>query len=166
MAVTVSTSGIDELEKMLGELGDKAQEIAAKALYKGAGVMADAYTRGTASISTERFHYLARPDLTGTKRYASPEEKAALVGKSGISAFRKDTDSVDTLVGFRGDAGYATVAGKKKAVVLIARSINSGTSFMHKQPVYRKAVTGNSRKVKETIVTEAEKLLDDIINGK
>lgn len=166
MAMTINTSGIGELEKMLSELGDKAQDIAAKALYKGAGVMADAYTRGTENIIAEPFHYLARPDLAGTKRYASPEEKNALRGKSGISAFRKDTDSVDTLVGFGGNAGYTEVAGKKKAVVLIARSINSGTSFMHRQPTYRKAVSENSGKARETIVTEAEKMLNEVINGK
>ena len=166
MATKITTSGIDDLERMLQKLGDQAQDVAAKGLYEGAGVIADAYTRGTKNVQTERFHYLARPDLTGTMRYASPEEKAAITGKSGISAFRKDTDSVETLVGFRDSAGYTQVAGKKKAVVLLVRSINSGTSFMHKQPVWRKEVTKSRKNAQEKIVTTAEKLIDEIINGK
>lgn len=166
MATTITTSGIEELENMLQKLGDKAQDVASQALYEGAGVIADAYTRGTRNVVAERFHYLARPDITGTKRYASPEEKAAITGRSGIAPFRKKIDSVDTLVGFGDNAGYAEVAGKKKAVVLIVRSINSGTSFMHKQPAWRKEVSRSSKAAKEKIVETAESLIDGIINGK
>ena len=165
MAMTVSTSGIGELEKMLGKLADKTQEIASKAMYKGAGVMADGYTKGIDSIKTEPFHYVAMPEVIG-KRYASPEEKAALIGKTGIAKFQKDTDSVNTLVGIGPNAGYADVAGKQKAVPLVARSINSGTSFMHKQPVIRKAISSSRKAAKAEIVAEAEKLIDEIMQQK
>lgn len=165
MAMTIKTDGLTEVGEMLARLGNQAGDVASGSLYEGAGVVADAFTRGTASISTEKFHYLAKPELTGTKRYASPEEKAALIGKSGIAAFRKDGAEVDTVIGFSGDAGYTEINGRKKPVIEIARSINSGTSFMHKQPVYRKAVTSSQRAAKAAIVAKAEEMFNKIING-
>ena len=165
MAMTIKTEGLTEVSEMLAKLGDKAQEVASKALYEGAGVVADAFTRGTASIVTEKFHYLALPDVLGIKRYASPEEKAALMGKSGIAKFNKNGFEVDTLIGFSADAGYMEINGKRKPVLEIARSINSGTSFMHKQPVYRKAASQSQGPAKAAIVAKAEKMFDEIING-
>ena len=166
MAMKISTAGIEELGALFAKLGGEAQKVASKSLYDGAGVVADAFTKATNSIATEPFHYLARPDITGTKRYASPEEKAALQGKSGIAVFRKDGDMTDTVVGISGNAGYATIGGKQKPVLMIARSINSGTSFMQKQPVYRKAVSGSKAKAVATIINTAERMFDEIIGGK
>ena len=94
MPITMKTDGTGELGEMIRNLGGKAFDAAAKALYDGAGVVADAYTTATNRIVTEKFHYLARPDLTGTMRYPSPEEKAALMGKAGLrSSVRTWTES-------------------------------------------------------------------------
>ena len=165
MAMTINTDGIEELGSMLAQLDDKAYDVASAALFDGAGIVGDAFTAATNRIIAEPFHYLARPDLTGTKRYASLEEKAALQGKSGIATFNRDGDGVDTLIGISGAAGYANINGKPKAVRLIARAINSGTSFMHKQPVYRRAKTASQGAAKNAIVRKAEEMLDQIING-
>ena len=79
--------------------------------------------------------------------------------------FRKNGGEVDTLVGVTGNAGYAMVGGKKKAVRLIARAINSGTSFMVKQPVFRRAASASTGAAKAAIVSKAEKMCEDIINS-
>lgn len=165
MAWDMHTEGLTEVSEMLGRLGDRAQDVAVGALFDGAGIVADAFSKAANSIVTEQFHYLARPDITGTKRYPSPEEKAAVVGKTGIAAFRKNGSEVDTVVGITGNAGYVNINGKQKAVRLIARSIESGTSFMHKQPVFRRAVNSTKGAAKEAIVDKAEKMFDEIING-
>lgn len=165
MPMTIRTDGIEELGAMLARLGAKAQDVASGALFEGAGIVADAFTRGTQNIKTEPFHYVAHPEAAGTKRLASPEEKAALIGKSGIAHFDKSGDDVNTIIGISGAAGYATVGGKQKAVRLIARSINSGTSFMHKQPVYRQAVSQSQGPARAAIVSKAEDMFNEIIGG-
>lgn len=159
--MTISTSGMDELSAMLARLEGKAQDVASGALFDGAGVVADAMKAAVNSIATEEFHYAAG----GDKRYASPDEKAALMGKSGIAKFDKGGDEVNTLIGISGAAGYATVGGKPKAVRLIARAINSGTSFMHKQPVFRKAASGSQGAAKAAILAKAEQMFNEIIGG-
>lgn len=159
MAMTMKTEGLDELGKMLAQLGDAATEVAKKSLYGGAGIMADAFTAAADSIVTEPFR--GKRD----RRLPSPEEKLAIKGRTGIARFKTTGEEVNTLVGITEAGGYAMIGGHKKAVRLIARSINSGTSFMSKQPVFRKAVTKARQSATQQIVDTAEKMYDEIING-
>lgn len=162
MAMTINTDGLENVSRMLTELENRAQEVASGALFDGAGIVADAFTAAARSIQTEKFKY-ARP---GKTRLPSPEEKEALLGKSGVARFRQNGSEVDTIIGISASAGYANVGGKKKAVRMIARSINSGTSFMKRQPVFRKAKSQSQGAAKAAIVAKAEKMFDEIINSK
>ena len=157
MAITMKIDGMEELGKELAKLGEKAQDIASGALFDGAGIMANALNNGVNSIETAPFRY-APP---GQTRLPSPQEKAAISRKIGIAKFKKEMDSVDTIVGMGKGSGYAQVAGKKKAVLLIARSINSGTSFMKKQPFFRKAVSSGSGKASAAIVQKIEEAIKE-----
>lgn len=159
MAMTVSTEGLDDLDRMLAELGKKAPEVAKVSLYQGAGVMADAFTAAANSIRTEPFKGKRE------KRLPSPEEKAALVGRTGIARFKVTGTEADTLVGVTEAGGYTNIGNTKKAVRLIARSINSGTSFMSKQPVFRRAKTAAQGNAVGAIVQKAEEMFNEIING-
>lgn len=154
MAYIMQTDGVDAIKKMLDKLGQTAQQSASKALYKGAGIMADEMERQAGSIKTAPFHY-----AVFLQREPSPEEKAIVEGAVGISRFRKDGNNVQTSVGY-GNAGYAEIAGKRKPIPLIANAINSGTSFMQKQPFVRKAANRASSKasaaIKESIEADIE----------
>ena len=161
MAMTIKTEGLTEVSEMLTRLGAKAQDVASGALFDGAGVVADAFTAAVNSIQTAPFKY-ARP---GHTRLPSPEEKQALIGRVGIAKFKVNGSETDTVIGISEKAGYTMVNGQKKAVRLIARSINSGTSFMQKQPVFRKAKTQCQQTAIKAIEDKAEKMFDEIING-
>ena len=178
MAVGVKVTGLDEFSEQLGRLGSGAHKIAAYALYEGAAVVADAYDAAIGSIRTAPFKY-AKP---GEKRLPSPEEVAAINGKVGIAKFRGDGTEVQTLVGVQ-EAGYAEVnfnhmrstgrtnyklkgTGKSATPVgVIANSINSGTSFMQKQPVFRKAARGAQAKALAAMDKKAQEMIDDIAGG-
>ena len=157
MAGYVKAEGLDQLSRMLQNVGNNAAEIAAAGLYAGAGVVADALTAAVEDIGTEEFKY-APP---GEKRLPSPEEKAALKGKIGIAHFRGSSTEIDTLVGLRG-AGYVTIGDKRKAVSLIANSINSGTSFMVKQPVFRRAASRAKSAASDAIVKAADQKIQEL----
>ena len=129
MAFKIQVTGLAELNRKMGKLPENAAKVAAEALYEGAGVVADKVSSAVQGIATEPFKYAAR----GKKR------KAIVAGaKHGVAKFRKTGVSVQTSVGYQ-NAGYASLNGKTKPVPLIANSINSGTSFMQKQPFMRKA---------------------------
>jgi len=150
---------MEQLTEMLSQAGNAAQGIAAAALYEGAGVVADAISAGARSVSTSPFKY-----AKGWQRQPSPEEKAALVsaGAAGIAKFQKTGNSVNTSVGYN-KSGYANVNGKQKPVAVIANAINSGTSFMKKQPFIRKAVSSSQGKATSAIESKISELVEKVI---
>ena len=159
MAMTMKTEGLTELSEMISSLADRAEDVATGALFDGAAVVADEFRNAIGRIATEPFRW----GTANNPRLPSPEEKAALLGKSGIAEFRKNGSEVDTLIGITGSAGYANIGGKAKAVRLIARSINSGTSFMVKQPIFRRAKSSSAGKAKAAMVAKAEEMLQERI---
>ena len=145
---SIEVTGMDEILKKMEGLADTAVNVAAESLYEGAGVVADAVSRGVRGISTEPFRYASG----GRTRKPSPEEKEILINaRKGVAKFRKDGMSVQTSVGMQ-NSGYAVLAGKVRPIPLIANAINSGTSFMKKQPFFRKSV----RQAESTAVKRIE----------
>ena len=135
MGFSLQVDGLGELMQKMQELPKKAVDVAALALYDGAGVVADKVSGAVNGIATEPFKYATG----GRTRKPSPEEKALVAGaKHGVAKFRKNGVSVQTSVGYQ-NAGYGTINGKTKPIPQIANAINSGTSFMQKQPFMRKA---------------------------
>lgn len=135
MAFSIKVDGLNELIQQMGKVPENAAKVASLALYDGAGVMADAVSKAVNGIVTEPFKYVTG----GRKRKPSPEEKAIIQNaRRGIAKFKRTGEGVNTSVGMQ-NSGYAELNGKTKPIPLIANSINSGTSFMQKQPFLRKA---------------------------
>ena len=161
MAFKIQVSGMKELLDNLGKLGDEAPHIAAAGLYDGAGVVADAVSAAVQGIATKPFKYA----FGGRKRKPSPEEKAILTSaRKGVAKFRNNGTEVQTSVGMQ-NSGYATLNGKVKPVPLIANSINSGTSFMEKQPFMRKAFSKSKGPATKAIEKGIHEKLDKINLG-
>ena len=160
MAFTLKVEGIEEISKILSSLEDAAPEVAALALYDGAGVMADAYAQAALSIKSEKFNYR----FGNLKRLPSHEEKAAVIGTTGVAKFHKNGSEVETSIGISG-AGYVEIAGRKVAVLKIANAINSGTSFMTKQPVFRRAATKTREAASAAIQKKGNEIINGIIDG-
>lgn len=136
MAFKFEVTGLDELLQTMSKLPDNGADVAALALYEGAAVMADAVSQAVQGIATAPFRYAKG----GRQRLPSPEEKAILASaKKGVAKFKKTKVRVDTSVGMQ-NAGYGSLNGKTKPIPQIANAINSGTSFMKKQPFFRKAM--------------------------
>ena len=159
MPYRLKVEGMDEITEMLSQAAEAAPGIAARALYKGAGVVADEISKGARGLKTTRFRY-----ANGWQRDPSPEEKEALVaaGAAGIAKFEQTGNEASTSVGY-GRRGYVTINGKPKAVAVIANSINSGTSFMKKQPFIRKAVSQSKGKASQAIQDEIGRLVGEIL---
>ena len=163
MAATMKSDGLEELSKKLEQFQEKAGGIAAKALYEGAGVMAQAMDSESESIRTAPFKWANAKK--GETRLPSPEEKAVIVRGAGIAKFEKNGSSVNTSVGFRG-SGYGMLVGHRVPVALIANSINSGTSFMPKQPFVRKAVSKGTPSAMAAMMASIDQSIEDINGGK
>ena len=140
MAYELKVDGMAEISELLSKMENSAPAIADEALYEGAGVMSAEINKAAAGIQTGPGS--GRTDA----RYVTPEEKAAVLSVgAGIARFNKSGTEIDTSVGYR-NAGYVDIKGKRKPIPLIVNSINSGTSFMHKQPFIRKAASSGGAK--------------------
>ena len=156
MAMEMSAKGLDGIGEMLGALEEQAEGVAARGLYEGAGIMASAIVQAAQGIQTEKFH--GKRD----SRKPSPEEKKIVLGATvGIAKFDKNGSEVNTSVGYK-NAGYAKLAGKTVAVPKVVSAINSGTSFMKKQPFVRKARTKATAQATAAIRQSIEAAFDEI----
>ena len=158
MAFKIQVTGFEELNRKMGKLPENAAKVAAEALYEGAGVVADKVSSAVQGIATEPFKYAAG----GRRRKPSPEEKAIVAGaKHGVAKFRKTGVSVQTSVGYQ-NAGYGTINGKTKPIPQIANAINSGTSFMQKQPFMRKAFSQSKNAAMAAIEAGIQARMDEL----
>ena len=156
MAGTMSTTGMEEISEMLARLEGGAEAAAAAGLYEGAGIMAAEIAAEAGKLKTSKFRY-----ASGWQREASPEEAAVVraAGGVGIAKFAKNGSEVDTSVGY-GNAGYAQLNGRQVPIAKIANAINSGTSFMKKQPFIRKAASNGKKKAEQAIARTIEERLN------
>ena len=139
MGKTVSCElvGLDEAMKRLEDLGARSDELLSRALYEGAKVMADGLKDAIRAL----------PEDSGFKKagelrnVVDPKDKEDMLSHMGISHFRTETGRVYARISFD---GYGQIATKKfpngRPVVLIARSINSGSSVRMKHPFIKPTV--------------------------
>ena len=164
MPYEMKVDGMTELSTLLDKMEERAQGVAAQALYEGAGIMADEIRKGAATIKTAPFKWASRS--RGETRLPSPEEKEIVAqAAAGIAKFNKDGTEVDTSVGFR-NAGYAQLKGKTVPIPKIVNAINSGTSFMRKQPFIRKAASSGSPKAMAAMQAKIEEAFEAMQNEK
>ena len=159
MGYELKVDGMAEISETLSKLEERAPAVAAKALYEGAGIMADEVKKSADSIRTAPFKWASS---SGETRLPSPEEKEIVQqAAAGIAKFDKNGTEVQTSVGFR-NAGYAELKGEMVPIPKIVNSINSGTSFMPKQPFVRKASKTASPKALEAMRKRIEEEFEAI----
>lgn len=193
MAYRCITEGMDELSRSLDSLGNAAQGAASAGLYEAAGVYADAVSAGVQGISTEPFKYATGGRKRKPSPEEKAILQGA--GSAGIARFKKNGVHVDTSVGFnnagyatvkwnhmksgrrtnykynresqRVTQQYGRNKGGENAkpVPVIANAINSGTSFMEKQPFFRKAVSKAKGKARDAFESKAMSFLDNVSTG-
>ena len=186
MAYKCVTEGMSELVNAMDQLGAAGRGAAAGGLYEAAGVYADAVSGAVNGIAVEPFKYAAGGRK---RRPSPEEKAALQgAGAAGIAKFKNNGLSVNTSIGFN-NSGYALVDGRRsikartnyrydettgkvmhaskagkgsknvKPIPLIANSINSGTSFMDKQPFFRKATRQAASKADGAFVAKATEVI-------
>lgn len=142
--------------KKLKEM-EQVEDDMSGALYKGAGIVADAVRASIESLPVDDQPWKHETGEDGRQQKRSTitsAQKSGLLDGLGIAAHKKTDDSVHTRIGFHDYNSHYTMEhpnGEPNA--LVARSIESGTSFRKKTPFVRPAV----RKVKAVAIEAMEK---------
>lgn len=148
MATIKWSKGFDEYLVQLSKLSDQSLEICKKAVYEGAGIVADAVREGVQSIPINNGYGTAEKPLDGI----TAKQKAGLLEGLGISPMEEENGYVNVKIGFD---EYNSLKTKKypkgQPNALIMRAVESGTSFRVKNPVVSKATRSAKQKAEEAM---------------
>ena len=159
----ITFKGLEEYELRLSRLSQGAEEIAGKAIYAGAAIVADAVRANIQRLD-------ARPDREGLVAYQKKEpppltqsQKQGLLDGFGVSSLQDDRGYLNVKLGFD---GYNIVKTKKhpqgQPNVLIARVTESGSSYRQKTPFMRTAVNASRKEALEKGREAVDRVLGDI----
>lgn len=153
----IEFTGIWEYSKVLEALENESESIIKSAVYKGAALVADEIKNGIKSLPIQEGENGLPPMGTPENKLhgVSRRQKADLIDSFGLAPIENDGGYIQTKAGV---SGYGTVPTKKYPNgvpnVMLMRSIESGTTFREKNPIFRKA-TNKARKRAEAVM-EAE----------
>lgn len=160
----LDASGTDEMMRMLRGIGSQTQEIIKRAVFDGAGALADAVAQAVTDLPAEPFH-----PLPGARNGMEPlnvlteDDREDLLNGIGIARFGLTGDGVDTAVSFD---GYSRHKSKEfpngVPLPVIARSIESGSSARQKHPFVRPAVNGAKAHILQVMEDKVRSCIDSL----
>lgn len=128
--------GVDNLIAQYQKLYGESEKVIGKAIYKGAGVVMNSVVNAVNSLNTDNSFGTPESPTSGP----STIQKIGLQNSLGIAKMRNDNGFRNVKIGFD---GYNSVKTKRwpqgQPNSMVARSVESGTSWMAKQPFMRKA---------------------------
>jgi hypothetical protein len=111
---TITFPGIEQYEKQLEQIGRQAPRILGRALYDGAGILADA----------------VQEEIKGLDRL-DPKQREGLSKGLGIASFWEENGNLQTKIGFEGYNRWKTKRWPRgQPNAMIARATIRGTSWM------------------------------------
>ena len=148
----ITFPGLNEYELMISRLSKNAADIAGRAIYTGAGIVADEIKSGIQSLPIVRGYGTAENPLPGG---VTQPQKQGLLDGLGIAPLQNDGGYLNVKIGFD---GYNRTKTEKyprgQPNQLVARGVESGASWKQKHPFVRPAVN-RSRKRAEAAMAEA-----------
>lgn len=156
-----SLKGFDDFLASISAIGSNTESIAREALYNGADIMANAVKEELGAIPTVSDNYNLVAYKSGAKMKLSHRQKKGLVESMGIAKFKSEANGkITTSIGFD---GYNDIKTKKypkgQPNALIARVVESGSTYMDKTPFLRKATNKAKPTVEEKMKETAENRL-------
>ena len=142
---------------MLSRLEESTDEMIGKAIYAGAGIVADAIKANIKALPVVRGYGTDANPLPGG---VTASQKAGLVNGMGISKMQDDAGYLNVKIGFDGyNATKTEKYPQGQPNQLVARGAESGTSWKKKKPFIRPAVNASRNRAE----AEMARILDEEI---
>lgn len=161
--VHIGFKNLDRLVSQLEELSDKAEDMCKRAIYDGGAIVGNEMKKQIKNIPTVQDHVRGKPDkqiIGGTN-----DQIDGLIESMGLAPIQYYGGTLNTKIGFD---GYNNVKTKKypkgQPNMMIARSINAGTSFRRKYPFVERA--GNNAKpiAEAAMALSLQGAIDAVVN--
>ena len=161
---------LKEYELQLAHLRERTPEIAGKAIYAGAEIITDAIRANIEALP-------AVSDKAGLIAYQKKEPapltetaKKGLLDGLGITPMQDDNGFYNVKIGFDGpggEHGYNDLRTEKfpkgQPNVMIARSLESGSSIAPKRPFVRPAVNASRKAAEEAMAKVIDEEIEKIM---
>ena len=162
----ISFKGLTEYEMKLAKLPGSTKEIAERAVYEGAKIVADEVKKNLNALNVTTQALAIRAYSNGVPTYITEDAKNALIESFGITPLREEKGFYNVKVGFD---GYNNVITKKypkgQPNNMIARSCESGSSSMIKQPFMRPAISRAKKEALSRMAQAADITIKKITGG-
>ena len=144
LQVDIGYDALDKWVKALEDLTDESTKMCKRAIYDGGKVVGDEMKRQIKTIPELPEHPGKHSEhITGATR----AQIDGLIESMGLAPMKKFSEAINTKIGFD---GYNSVVTKKypkgQPNMMIARSINSGTSFRNKFPFVERAAQNSEQR--------------------
>ena len=142
---------------MLSRLEESTDEMIGKAVYAGAGIVADAIKENIKALPIVRGYGTEDNPLPGG---VTAPQKAGLIDGLGIAPMQNDMGYLNVKIGFDGyNATKTEKYPQGQPNQLVARGVESGTSWKKKKPFIRPAVNASRNRAE----AEMARILDEEI---
>ena len=147
--------GLDNYTEKLQDLQLRTRnELIGKAIYEGAGIVADTIRSGISGLKES-------PDV---HKGVTPIQKQGLADGLGISRLKDESGFINVKIGFNGYNGHVNPKYPKgQANALVARSLEKGTSTAPAQrfvsSAVRRAEAAAENAMKEVVESGIEKIM-------
>lgn len=139
--------------------------IVGRSIYPGAKIMGDAIKAATAGIPVDDTLFRFSAQYGRLRRGITSRQKKALIDSMGIAEIKKNWFGYNVKIGWDGYNDIVTERWKDgQPNAMIARSLNSGTSFLQKYPFVDVTVNAYANPTVQAISEQFDKELDKIWN--
>lgn len=153
--------GLDEYEEKLLQLRSLTTEMIGEAVFDGAAVVADEVKKGINSIPIDDRYASGNASLYGITQ----AQKDGLIDGFGIAPMQNENGYLHVKIGFNGYNSVRTKSypnGQPNSV--IARSVNSGTSFRQRYPFVDNAVSASKSRAEQAMKKKLDESLKDTMS--
>ena len=148
--------GLERYEQQLLKLKDISREAIGQAIYDGAGIVADQVMANIQSLPVDERGYTKEGTLHGVTSL----QKAGLAEGFGIAKLQDEGGYAHVKLGFNGYNGVKSKTypnGQPNS--MIARSVNSGSSFRDRIPFVDNAVNAKKSAAEQAMIKKFDSVI-------
>ena len=159
----ITFPGLNDYELMISKLSKGVDDIAGKAIYAGAGIVADAIKENIKGLPIVRGYGTEKDPLPGG---VTAPQKAGLIDGLGISPMQSDAGYLNVKIGFDGyNATKTEKYPQGQPNQLVARGVESGTSWKQKKPFIRTAINASKSRAEAEMARILDEEIEKITKG-
>lgn len=159
----ITFPGLNDYELMISRLTKDVDSVAGKAIYAGAGIVADAIKENIKALPIVRGYGTTENPLPGG---VTAPQKAGLIDGMGISPMQDDAGYLNVKIGFDGyNATKTEKYPQGQPNQLVARGVESGTIWKQKKPFIRPAINASKSRAEAEMARILDQEIEKITKG-